>query len=78
MENTGIFSMDVVHQILAAKSLGDAKNIAVEKITEYSRKIKEENVKKAKVMIAKAKNLNELAFGMSNFILAFQGEKVIK
>ena len=78
MENTGIFSMDVVHQILAAKSLGDAKNIAVEKITEYSRKIKEENVKKAKAMIAKAKNLNELAFGMSNFILAFQGEKVIK
>lgn len=78
MENTGIFSMDVVHQILAAKNLGDAKNIAVEKITEYSRKIKEENVKKAKVMIAKAKNLNELAFGMSNFILAFQGEKVIK
>ena len=78
MESTGVFSMEVVHQILAAKSLGDAKNIAVEKITEYSRKIKEENVKKAKAMIAKAKNLNELAFGMSNFILAFQGEKVIK
>ena len=70
--------MDVVHKILAAKSLEEAKELATTTITEYSKKVKQENVKKANAMIGKAKNLQSLAFGMSNFILAFQGERVIK
>ena len=78
---TGIFSMDVVHQILNASSLEEAKNLAKDAVTaiaESGKKVREENIKKAKAMIDKAKNAQNIAFGMSNFILAFQGEKVIK
>ena len=75
---TGVFSMDVVHEILAAGSLEEAKQKAKAVIKDCTQKIREENVKKANAMIDKAKNLQNLAFGMSNFILAFQGEKVIK
>ena len=83
MENcsTGIFSMDVVHQILKASSLEEAKKLAkdaIAMIVESGKKIREENIKKAKAMVDKAKNVQNVAFGMSNFILAFQGEKVIK
>ena len=83
MENckTGIFSMDVVHQILAASSLEEAKKLAkdaIVMIAESDKKVREENIKKAKAMVEKAKNAQNIAFGMSNFILAFQGEKVIK
>ena len=83
MENcsTGIFSMDVVHQILKASSLEEAKDLAksaVISVVESGKKIRQENVKKAHAMIDKSKDLKNIAFGMSNFILAFQGEKVIK
>ena len=78
---TGIFSMDVVHQILTASSLEEAKKLAkdaIVMIVESGKKVREENIKKAKAMVEKAKNAQNIAFGMSNFILAFQGEKVIK
>lgn len=78
---TGIFSMDAVHNILKASSLEEAKEIAKNSIVEIARlgkKVRQENVKKAQVMVDKAKNAENIAFGMSNFILAFQGEKVIK
>ena len=78
---TGIFSMDVVHQILTASSLEEAKKLAkdaIVMIAESGKKVREENIKKAKAMVEKAKNAQNIAFGMSNFILAFQGEKVIK
>lgn len=78
---TGIFSMDAVHKILKASSLEEAKEIAKNSIAEIAKlgkKVRQENVKKAQVMVDKAKNAENIAFGMSNFILAFQGEKVIK
>ena len=73
--------MDVVHQILKVGSLEEAKKLAkdaIVMIVESGKKVREENIKKAKAMVEKAKNAQDIAFGMSNFILAFQGEKVIK
>ena len=83
METTGsgIFSMSVIQKILNTESLEEAKRLAtdaVAKISESGKKIKQENIRKAKVMIEKSKTPKNIAFGMSNFILAFQGEKVIK
>lgn len=70
--------MDVVHKILSAASLEEAKELATQAVKDYDRKVKKDNLLKASKMIGKAKDQKDLAFGMSNFILAFQGEKVIK
>lgn len=75
---TGVFSMDVVHKILSATSLEEAKELATQAVKDYDRKVKKDNLLKASKMIGKSKDQKDLAFGMSNFILAFQGEKVIK
>lgn len=77
-QGTGVFSMDVVNEILRIADLKEAKDRAAQAIRECTLKIRKENIKKAEIMITKAKNQTEIAFGMSNFILAFQGEKVIK
>lgn len=78
VQGTGVFSMDVVHKILALSSLEDAKQLAKTTIAECTKKVQKANVLKANTMVDKAKDVQTLAFGMSNFILAFQGEKVIK
>ena len=78
IQGTGVFSMDVVNEILKIADLKEAKDRAVQAIRECTAKIRKENIKKAEAMISKAKNQTEIAFGMSNFILAFQGQKVIK
>lgn len=75
---TGVFSMDVVHKILSATSLEEAKELAAQAVKDYDRKVKKDNLLKASKMIGNSKDQKDLAFGMSNFILAFQGEKVIK
>ena len=77
-KETGVFTMDVVHTILAATSIEEAKKIAKEAIASYSQKIRKENIVKANSMVDKANTPKKIAFGMSNFILSFQGEKVIK
>ena len=77
-QGTGVFSMDVVNEILKIADLKETKDRAVQAIRECTAKIRKENIKKAETMISKAKNQTEIAFGMSNFILAFQGQKVIK
>lgn len=77
-QGTGVFSMDVVNEILKFTDLKEAKDHAVKAIRECTAKIRKENIQKAEAMVTKAKNQTELAFGMSNFILAFQGQKVIK
>ena len=78
VQGTGVFSMDVVNKVLKIADLKEAKEHAVKAIRECTAKIRAENIKKAEAMINKAKNQTEIAFGMSNFILAFQGQKVIK
>ena len=60
METTGsgIFSMSVIQKILNTESLEEAKRLAtdaVAKISESGKKIKQENIRKAKVMIEKSK-----------------------
>ena len=77
-EKTGVFSMDLVHQILALNSVEEAKKLAKESLKSCSEKVRKANVAKAHSMIERAKTVENIAFGMSNFILAFQDEKVIK
>ncbi len=77
-QTTGVFSMAVVNEILLINDLTAAKDRAVEAIRECTAKIRKENIRKAEAMVNKAKTQTEIAFGMSNFILAFQGQKVIK
>jgi hypothetical protein len=75
---TGVFSMENVNQVLLIESIESAKQYAVDLVKHCDPKVHKENINKALVMIRRSKSVSNLAFGMSNFILAFQGEKVIK
>ncbi len=73
---TGFFNMELVHKVLKCESLDSAKEYARTAISHYenARKV---NLQKAHVMVTKARSKKELAFGMSNFVLAFQGLNTI-
>lgn len=76
----GVFSMDRLDQILAIEDIKHAISVAREIIAEASKLpyIRQASVQKAHAMLDRCKNQKDIVFGMSNFILAFQGLKVIK
>lgn len=77
-QKTGVFSMDIVHRILALECIEEAKCLAKESLKSCNKKVRDSSISKAVSMVDKSKSIRNIAFGMSNFILAFQNEKVIK
>ena len=75
-ENVSFFSMADVSKVEKMK-LDAAKKLAHDKIVDKTN-AKKENIRKAKAMVDKAKNVTNLMMGMSNFILSSEGKKVIK
>jgi hypothetical protein len=74
---TGFFDMELVDKVLKCASLDSAKEYARTAISDYenARKV---NLQKAHAMVNKSRTKQELAFGMSNFILSFQGLNILK
>lgn len=70
--------MESVHKILEVTTLEEAKAIAFSYLENHNSKVQKENIRKAELMIDRCSSIQNVAFGMSNFILSFLGEKVIK
>jgi GTP cyclohydrolase II len=73
-----MFKIDVVHSIISATSLEEAKETAIHAIKNCGVRLKQENKDKGVAMVKKCKCQKSLAFGMTNFMLAFENLRVIK
>jgi hypothetical protein len=71
---TGFFTMDTVHSVMAKKDLNEAKEMVYNIIK--SAEARQENVRKASVMVDKANSINNLAMAITNFMLAHPSENL--
>jgi len=73
----GIFTMDLITKVTQTRDLVAAKQLAVAAI-DAAETARSENKERARTMVRQSATINQLAIGMSNFSLSFQGYKVIR
>lgn len=72
----GFFTMDVIRTVCMAKSIDEARKIALDRIEEQKDSARGENVIKATNMVNKAKNIRSLGIALTNFMLAHPSENL--
>ncbi len=79
LNDTGFFTFELIQKILdCKKDITTAKEIALNAVKNYPRNATRENTIKAIKLIEEAKSVTGLAMQMGNFILSYQGMKVVK
>lgn len=72
---TGFFTIDVVNEIIKAKTINEGKQIAFDAIKKFPN-AKQKSIDKATLMVNNTTNISQLAFAVSNFILAHPSENL--
>lgn len=75
--DNSFFNMGMISKVVAMTDLDAAKELAMSAVTKAT-DAKPENIRKAGLMINSAKSVKSLGLGMSSFMLANGGMKVIK
>ncbi len=72
----GFFNMDTITAVCAEKNLEAARKIAIDRIEATKAGATPENIRKALVMVERAKTVTQLGLSITNFMFAHPSENL--